>query len=429
MLTSVRLGVLVCAITVLGACMSSRMPGDPGPTRTGRTDAPPLPYPKGGKLCPTARPGDAAKDSRFEAQWERIDAEYEQGLRDILAEGTTSTTDALASLEKDVLKPRGWSLTSYLVRVLRELQSNSMREAGVEIGQETYAEASLRDATWDGYNAWDIVQNVRGETLQIFVSIEKTRTTDSAKARDAQRVADGLIHAARTAEPWVFTGCRKPPPPRDPVTLMPDDAGGTPTSRTEQPQEPHPRGAVAARPCLLIAPAVAAVRRSRYEREWQAVEKRLEPSLRAIVNEGVTSKEALASLDNDVLKPHKWSLSRYLVRVIHELQADSVQEASVEIGHEAYSEATLRDAHWDGYNAWNVVEGVRAETLEILLSLENARTTENPKAQDAQRVADKLMQVAKTAEPWVFEGGCRQPNDPPPYTPLTAKPLGITQTS
>ena len=61
-------------------------------------------------------------------------------------------------------------------------------------------------------------RHVTGETLRLFVSIEKTRTTDNPRARDAQRVADGLIHAARTAEPWVFTGCRKPPPPHDPLT-------------------------------------------------------------------------------------------------------------------------------------------------------------------------------------------------------------------
>jgi len=205
--------------------MSARMPGDPGPKPTGRTDAPPLP--KGGVACPPSRSAGADKDNRFEREWDRIDAEYEQPLRDILAESTTATTDALASLDHDVLKPHNWSLSRYLVRVIRELQANSVREAGVEIAHETYAEAALHDASWDGYNAWDIVQNARGETLQIFVSIEKTRTTDNPKARDAQRVADGLINVARTAEPWVFTGCRRPPPPRDPAAIAPASTATT----------------------------------------------------------------------------------------------------------------------------------------------------------------------------------------------------------
>ena len=219
---SVRVALIVCTTAVLTACMSSRTPGDPGPARTGRTDAPRLPQPKG-VPCPTSRSAaDAGKDDRFEREWARIDAEYEQSLRDILSEGTAM--DILASLDKDVLKPHGWSLSRYLVRVIRELQSNSMREAGVEIGQETYAEAALRDATWDGYNAWDIVQSVRSETLQIFVFIEKTRTTDNPRARDAQRVADGLINAARTTEPWVFNGCRRPPPPHDPLAFAPMSA-------------------------------------------------------------------------------------------------------------------------------------------------------------------------------------------------------------
>jgi hypothetical protein len=210
---SIRLVLLVCAATALAACMSSRAP-DPGPTRTGRTDAPRLPAPRGVKNCPQP---SAEKPSQFEREWDRIDAEYEKPLRDILGEGSLSTTDALAALDKEVLKPHNWSLSRYLVRVIRELQANSIREAGVEIGQETYAEASLRDGTWDGYNAWTIVQDVRGQTLQVFVAIEKARTTDNPRMADAQKVADGLLNVARTAQPWVFTGCRRPPPEHDPA--------------------------------------------------------------------------------------------------------------------------------------------------------------------------------------------------------------------
>jgi hypothetical protein len=420
---SVHLAVMACAAVVLAACASSP-PGvpDPGRSRTGRNDAPRLPAPKdaGSKACSQSQRNADATDR----EWERIDAEYEQRLRDIMNEGVAAQ-EALATLDKEVLKPHKWSLSRYLVSVIRELNSNSMRMAGVEIGNETYAEASLRDASWDGYSAWEIVRDVRGQTLQMFVWLEKTRTTDNPKARDAQSVGDGLMNAARTTEPWMINGgCRRPtrpPPERDPANLAPDDTG-TRTGSTEGSEVPHPRGGLAARPCPLIGPVVAVLRGSKHEREWKRVEKTLEPTLREIVNEGITSREALASLENDVLKPHKWSLSRYLVRVIRELQSDSVHEASVEIGHEAYTEASLRDAHWDGYNAWDVVEGVRAETLEILLSLENARTSENPKAQDAQKVADGLMQVARTAEPWTTDGGCTQPNDPPPRTPATALP-------
>src|SRR5262245_57793024 len=89
-------------------------------------------------------------------------------------------------------------------------------------------------------------------------------------------------------------------------TGSPGDPGRTRTGRTDEPQSPHPRGGVAARPCPLIGPIVAALKGSKYEREWKRVEKDLEPTLRDIIDQDVTAREALASLDSDVLGPHRW---------------------------------------------------------------------------------------------------------------------------
>ena len=221
---SFAFGFFACTTLVLGACVSSGAPHDPGRSRTGRTDAPQLPHARGVKACPAPKAAaDGSKSNQYDREWQRIEAEYEQPLRDVV-NANTSAEYALATLDKEVLKPRKWSLSSYLIRVIRELQSGSVREAGVEIGHETYAEAALRDAFWDGNNAWDIVQGVRGQTLDIFVGLEKARTTDNPKAHDAQVVADGLINAARTAEPWVFAGCVPPknlPPEHDPLNAAP----------------------------------------------------------------------------------------------------------------------------------------------------------------------------------------------------------------
>lgn len=227
----IRLSVVTCAAVVLSACASPpRGPGDPGRNPTGRTDTPRMPMPRGVKTCPEPKPAaDGSKaTNQYEREWQRIDAEYEQPLREVV-NANSSAQYALATLDKDVLKPHNWSLSSYLIRVIRELKSSSVRGASVEIGNETYAEASLRDASWDGVRAWDIVQGVRVETLNLFVWLEKARTTDNPHAQQAQSVADGLLNAARTAEPWVFTGCRpsKPPPERDPVNVAPAHTAGS----------------------------------------------------------------------------------------------------------------------------------------------------------------------------------------------------------
>lgn len=230
---SVRFALVVCSLCVLVACMNQRSgPEWPTPdpdrrTRTGRTSPPgipPLP-PRGEVIVRPCVAADTNRQGPQEREWKRTEAEIEQPLRDILAEGATAS-EALARLDNDVLKPHGWTLTRYLVRVLRELQARSIREASVEIANEEYAMRSLDDAHWDGQNAWEVVQTARSETVQVFAWLETVRTTDNPRAQQAQGTAERLLYATRlpdltTAPLTDDSRCKRPTDssPRTPAEL------------------------------------------------------------------------------------------------------------------------------------------------------------------------------------------------------------------
>ena len=178
--------VLGAATTVLAACAGSGLPRPDG--RPERTGAPPgIPVPKAASVARSC-------------EWQRLEAEVEQPLRALTAEGS-SAKYALASLDSDTLKPHDWTLTRYLVRVLRELQPHSLKEATINIGNENYAQASLRDAVWDGVNAWSVVEDVRVQTMEILLWLETVRTTDNAHADEARALSETLLNAARTFTP------------------------------------------------------------------------------------------------------------------------------------------------------------------------------------------------------------------------------------
>lgn len=181
--------------------------------------------------------------------------------------------------------------------------------------------------------------------------------------------------------------------------------------------------------CALVAPVRSLFRNSALEKRWRQVEAETEQPLRSLLATDLTSKEALLSLDRSVLERHDWTLTRYLVRVLRELEAPDLQAADNLLRLEAYAEHALRDAMWDGTNGWDVVSAVRAETLETFAALEKERkaghaasTADQPPGKesasggtpatpDAEQVVKRLLQEASQQEPYSVGSDCKQPRD------------------
>lgn len=170
---------------------------------------------------------------------------------------------------------------------------------------------------------------------------------------------------------------------------------------TGEPQGPTAGARVI--PCALASPVTSLMRRSALERRWEQIEKELEQPLRALLAGELMSQEALASLDQRVLGLHRWTLTRYLVRVLRELEAADLVTADRLLRLDAYAEHALRDAMWDGKNGWDVVSTVRAETLQILATLER-------ESQARSRV-ERLLEAAAEPEPYFVGSNCEQPRD------------------
>ena len=179
--------------------------------------------------------------------------------------------------------------------------------------------------------------------------------------------------------------------------------------------------------CAMAKPIVEAYRRSAFERYWRALEGEIEEPLRKVIEPGYLASSALASLEYDMLSRYDWSLTRYLVRLLRELEAEDLPSARALLGNEAYAEHVLDDAMWDGTNGWRVVRLVRAQTLEILRWLDDVRTgrageddlesEETPMAMpalvaEAQRVTDRLFEAAAQPEPYSVGANCEPPDDP-----------------
>ena len=163
---------------------------------------------------------------------------------------------------------------------------------------------------------------------------------------------------------------------------------------------------VGARPCGLATTISRALRRTSLEKEWKALEKDLEEPLRTALSEDLITQEALASLDRRVLSGNDWTLTRYLVRLLRELEAPDLFAADRLLRMDAYAEHTLRDAAWDGKNAWEVVSTARSETLELLATLEIQR-----RAGPAAALVDRLVEAAGKRETYSLASDCEQPRD------------------
>ena len=167
-----------------------------------------------------------------------------------------------------------------------------------------------------------------------------------------------------------------------------------------QPQGP-PVGAVVA-PCGLTSPVISLVRGSTLERRWRKLERELEGPLRSLLATELMAQEALASLEQRVLAQNDWTLTRYLVRALRELEATDLQAADRLLRLDAYAENALRDAAWDGKNGWDVVSAVRAETLQILDSLGRQQSA----GPSSQGVVERLLQAASEREPYAVGSTC-----------------------
>jgi hypothetical protein len=181
-------------------------------------------------------------------------------------------------------------------------------------------------------------------------------------------------------------------------------------------------------PCKLATPVTSLMRKSKLERRWKEVEKELEQPMRAWLADELVPKAALESLDQRVLGVHRWTLTRYLVRVLRELEAPDLVSADQLLRLDAYAEHALSDAMWDGHNGWDVVSTVRAETLQILGSLEQqARSGSGEHGDDddeaatpgvgqkpavpPERVVERLLAAAAEREPYFVGSNCEQPRD------------------
>lgn len=182
-------------------------------------------------------------------------------------------------------------------------------------------------------------------------------------------------------------------------------SGASAGSRTEG-EPAAPRVGVGARPCALANPISRALRRTSLDKEWKALEKELEDPLRSALREDLVTQDALASLDRRVLDSNDWSLTRYLVRLLRELEAHDLQAADGLLRLDAYAEHALRDAAWDGKNGWDVVSTVRAETLELLATLEIQR-----RAGPSAALVDRLLEAVGKRESYTLASDCEQPRD------------------
>jgi hypothetical protein len=175
--------------------------------------------------------------------------------------------------------------------------------------------------------------------------------------------------------------------------------------------------------CALSQPIVDAFRRSPLERYWREIEKDVEEPLRSILATRHSPHQALESLDKKILQRHDWTLTRYLVRLVRELEAQDLNSARTLLQMDAYAQHALSDAMWDGSNGWNVVSGVRSETIEVLSWLEDVRNSRTPIAhqhntsgvpwaKQAQEVTDRLLEAAAEREPYFVGSNCKEPEDP-----------------
>jgi hypothetical protein len=156
--------------------------------------------------------------------------------------------------------------------------------------------------------------------------------------------------------------------------------------------------------------------------DWDEIEAVTEKSFQEVIGSCVETKEDLANL-NGKLERYGWTLTRYTVQLLHELNADSLPQASERLTDDSYASIALRDAMWDGFNGWSIVSSLRPETLEVLQQLEAVRTgaanvaaasSRETLATKAQKVTERLLKEA--AAPQVQLNADRSPGQGVPAT-------------
>lgn len=182
--------------------------------------------------------------------------------------------------------------------------------------------------------------------------------------------------------------------------------------------------------CALGKQVAQVFRGSPLERHWRRIEKDIEKPLQEVVGAGYLARDAFESLKGAVLERHEWTLTRYMVRVLRELEAPDLATATALLRSESYARHALDDATWDGTNGWDVVRGVRAETVEILKWIDDVASgravhetvsgssgggsvpSSEAIASQAREVARKLIEAASELEPYYLDANCREPDDP-----------------
>ncbi len=128
---------------------------------------------------------------------------------------------------------------------------------------------------------------------------------------------------------------------------------------------------------------------------WNEIEAATEKPFQEVIGSEETARNALASL-NDKLERYGWTLTRYTVQLLHELEAENLTVASERLVDDAYASRALSNAMWDGFNGWSIASSLRPETLEVLNRLEAVRTGGADKAlvSKAQKVTERLLKEA-----------------------------------
>jgi hypothetical protein len=121
----------------------------------------------------------------------------------------------------------------------------------------------------------------------------------------------------------------------------------------------------------------------------------IEIPFQEVIDSHETTRSTLVNL-NDKLERYGWTLTRYTVQLLHELDAENLTVASERLRDDAYASNALRNAMWDGFNGWSIVSSLRAETLEILERLETVRAGAADEAlvSKAQKVTEWLLKEA-----------------------------------
>lgn len=167
--------------------------------------------------------------------------------------------------------------------------------------------------------------------------------------------------------------------------------------------------------------ASSAVRAETHD-AWDEIEAFTEKPFQEVIGSCIDAKDDLANL-NSKLERYGWTLTRYTVQLLHELNADSLPQASERLSDDGYASIALRDAMWDGFNGWSIVSSLRPETLEVLQQLEAVRTgaanvataeSRQTLATKAQKVTERLLKEA--AAPQMQLNADRAPGQGVPAT-------------